>query len=468
MSNPSHDAGLSRPARRRYWLCMAIDSFGYGAYLPLSLLYFHRVTGLPIARVGFILTAAALIALAFGNTLSGTLVDRYSARAVLVGGYLVRALGFGAYALVSNQAEMFVTATLVALGTISFQPAIQALVAEMARGHSRDRLIAAQRSIRNAGLGGGALIASAIVSLHSIAAYRAIVLIGGVSFLAAALLVLGIRVARSQQPGAAAAQIVAGEARTGSQAGAASEAGASAAQGAAERGGYRAVLRNRPFFLLTMITFPVALGYMVLSVSIPVYITQVLHASAAWAGLMYAFNTAGIAFLQIPVTRALSRIRRTRACVLGQTMFGLAFVTYAAAAALPRGTPVLIGLFAGTAMITAGELLHSATTYALTASAAPDRQRGRHLAFYQFSWEIPRAAAPAVLTALLAASPTAMWLLLAAGMAGSALFLIRLEPRLPVEAVYPAPYAATPPKSAPATATAATRMAVPRGDTTVV
>ncbi len=402
---------LRGSTQRRYQLCMAIDSAGYGMYLPLSLLYFHRVTGLPIARVGFILTAAALVGM-IANPVGGGLVDRYGARAVLIGGYLLRAAGFGAYALVTNEAEMWITATVVAFGASSFQTAIQAFVAEIAQGAARDRLFAAQRSIRNAGLGLGGLIAGALVSLGSSTAYHAIVLTSAVAFLAAALLVAGIPQADPVARG-----------RPGSP----------------ERGGYRAVIRNRPFLLLTLSNVPTALGYMVLSVSVPAYITQVLRAAPSWAGVLFAFNTAGIALLQVPVTRLLVRYRRTRAAAFGQVIFALSYLLFAAVGALPGDVAVLIGLFAGVALYTAAELLHGTTSSGLSASAAPETLRGRHLAFYQFSWAIPTAVAPAVLTALLAASPTLMWLLLAAGTAGSALSLVRLEPLLPARAVHIAP-----------------------------
>lgn len=416
---------LTKGKVRRYWLCLGVDSFGYGSYLPLSLLYFHRVTGMSLSRAGFILSAAALIAVV-ANPLGGTLVDRYGPRSVLVGGYLLRAAGFCAYSLVTGQAGIFLTTVVVAFGAITFQPAIQAFVVEIARGQNRDRMIAAQRSIRNAALGGGALVASFIISLRSLAAYHAIVLIAGGAFLAAALLAAGLPTRRTEAEQPAAERPAAGRAGAGG-----------AADGSAGRGGYLAVIRNRPFFLLTMATFPVALGYMVPSVIIPVYLTQVLHAPASWAGMLYAVNTAGVALLQMPVTRLLIRYRRTRSCALGQLVFALAFGTFGAAIALPPGTAALAALFCGIILFTAAELLHSATTYALTASAAPDKLRGRHLAFYQFSWEIPRAAAPAVLTVLLATSPAGMWVLLAAGVVASAMFLLRLESRLPAAAVHP-------------------------------
>jgi MFS family permease len=145
-------------------------------YLPLSLLFFHHVTGQPIERVGVIMTGAALFSLV-ANPIAGVLVDRFGARAVVVGGYLVRAVGFAAYPLVDSPLTMFLAVALVALGDGSYPPSIQSFVAAIARGADRDRLLAAQRSLRNAGLGAGGLIAGAALGLGSDAAYRVIVLV---------------------------------------------------------------------------------------------------------------------------------------------------------------------------------------------------------------------------------------------------------------------------------------------------
>jgi MFS family permease len=164
-------------------------------------------------------------------------------------------------------------------------------------------------------------------------------------------------------------------------------------------------------------------------------------------GVLYAVNTVGIAVLQIPVTRLLTRYRRTRAVALGATVFATSFVAYAVLGVLAAGTTLIVGIFVATAAFTVGELMHGATASAMVASAAPDDTRGRHLAVYQLSWAVPTALAPAVLTGLLTASPTGMWLVLAAGAVVAALGVLRLEPRLPIAAVTPG----TPAPSVPAT-----------------
>jgi MFS family permease len=168
-----------------------------------------------------------------------------------------------------------------------------------------------------------------------------------------------------------------------------------------------------------------------------VYITTQLGASVGLVGALYAVNTIGIALLQIPATRLLVRYRRTRATAAGVLVIATSFVGFALLGLVSSATAVLlVGVFAATALFTVGELMHGATASALVSSAAPAQTRGRHLSVYQFSWAIPTATAPAVLTWLLSASATGMWLVLAAGLTASALALLRLESRLPAEAVH--------------------------------
>jgi len=392
--------------RTRYLTGMVVDATGAGMYLPLSLLYFHHVTGLPIERVGVLMTAGALFALV-GNPIAGALVDRFGAKAVVVGGYLLRALGFGLYPFVDSALGMFFAVALVAVGDGSFSPSIQALVADIARGAERDKLLAAQRSLRNAGLGAGGLVAAGALTLGSDAAYQVIVLGTGLAFVLAAVIVGSIRY-RPQEP----------------------------LLKVPVRGGYRTVLANRPFLALTVLNVPIAFGYMVLAVALPVYVTTQLGAPTGLVGTLYAVNTIGIALLQIPVTRFLVRFPRTRTTAAGAAVIGLSFVVFAALGVVSSSAAVLLaGAFAATALFTLGELMHGATASALVSSAAPAETRGRHLSVYQFSWAVPTATAPAVLTWLMTFSATGMWLVLAAGVTASALALVRLEPKLPQEAV---------------------------------
>ncbi|MGI5156911.1 MFS transporter [Microbispora sp. CA-102843] len=429
---------MTRPSTQvRYMAGMVVDATGSGMYLPLSLLFFHHVTGLPIERVGVIMTAAALFSL-IANPIAGVLVDRFGARAVVVGGYLVRAAGFAAYPLVDSPLTMFLAVALVALGDGSYPPSIQSFVAAIARGADRDKLLAAQRSLRNAGLGAGGLIAGVALGLGSDAAYRVIVLVSAAAFAGASLILRTIPVPGGPVPGGPVpgGSVPGGSVPDGAVPGAQGRTAPRAAATARRSGGYRLVLRDRTFLALTLQNVPTAFGYMVLSVALPVYVTQELDVPASLVGVLYAVNTVGIALLQIPVTRRLIRYRRTRTVAAGAATFAASFAAFALLAGVPVRSVALAGVFAATALFTLGEMLHGAPLSALVSSAAPEETRGRYMAVYQFSWAIPITLAPAVLTALLSLSPISMWLLLAAGVAGSALTMLRLESRLPARAVH--------------------------------
>ncbi|MFJ9411812.1 MFS transporter [Streptomyces sp. NPDC101393] len=402
---------MTKPSNRfRYMVGMVVDATGAGMYIPLSLLYFHHTTGLAVTEVGAIITAAAVIGLV-SNPVAGMLIDRFGARAVLVGGYVVRAAAFCLYPLADNGVVMFLVVLPVALGDTAHPPAIQSFVAEIVHGTERDKLLAAQRSLRNAGMGAGGLIAGAALAMGQDAAFRLIVLCTAAGYLVAAGFLRTIPTDRATAP---------------------------VADRASRKGGYRLVARNRPFLGLSLLNVPTALGYMVLSVALPVYLTGELGAPESLVGVLYAVNTVGIALLQIPVTRVLVKFRRTRAVALGAVVFAASFAAFAVLGEMSQGTALVIGVFAATAAFTAGELLHGATASALVAHAAPEATRGRHLAVYQLSWAVPTALAPAALTGLMSLSDTGMWLVLCAGVLGSALGVVRLERRLPEAAVHPA------------------------------
>lgn len=401
--------------RYRYMLGMVVDATGSGMYVPMSLLYFHHVTGLPLTQVGVIMTTASVIGLV-SNPVAGVLIDRFGARTILIGTYVLRAAAFCVYPFVHNGVAMFAVVLPVALGDTSYPPAIQSFVAEIVRGTERDKLLALQRSLRNAGLGVGGLLAGAALALDTSGFY--VVVIGAaLGYVAAAALLGTIRSGTAEQP---------------------------AGTRVSRKGGYRMVARNRPFLGLTLLNIPTAFGYMVLSVALPVYLTRELDAPVSLVGFVYAVNTVGIAVLQVPVSRVLVRYRRTRAVALGAAVFALSFTVFAVLGSVSTGAALIAGVFAATAMFTAGELLHGAMASALVAQAAPEETRGRHLAVYQLSWAVPIALAPTVLTALLSWTPTGMWLLLAAGAAGAATGVLRLERTLPQGAVHPVPPRAEP------------------------
>ncbi|KAB8188728.1 MFS transporter [Nonomuraea phyllanthi] len=393
-----------RSGVRPFLVGMFVDALGSGLYVPLTLLFIHAVTGLPMTVVGLGVTAAAAAGLA-ANPVAGVLIDRFDARRVLIGTYVLRGLGFAAYPFVDGFAALLVVAALVAIGDRAYYPASGGYVSVLATGAARDRLYALMSTARNVAFGLGGLLSAGAVSLGGTTGFVIIAAVNAASFLVATgCLVLSGRHAPAEPA-------------------------------PAERGGYRQVLADGPFLGLVAAEQAFTLTRMVLPVALPVYAVTVLDAPAWLLGPLYTVNTILVAVGQLAVRRRQRAARRTHAMALGGAVLIVSCVAYAAAAAFPPGPPRVGALVVATLVFTTGELMHATPSWALAAAAAPAALRGRYLAIHQQTWAIGAVVAPAAFSAVLGAAPLLLWVALAVALALASLTLLRLSHRLPADAV---------------------------------
>jgi MFS family permease len=97
--------GLSRPV-----LILqagnALNYFGYGLVLPFEIIYLHQVRGFSTSTSGLVL-AATMAASAIATPPTGALLDRYSAKALVITGSLASALGYASFAFVDRPWQGF-------------------------------------------------------------------------------------------------------------------------------------------------------------------------------------------------------------------------------------------------------------------------------------------------------------------------------------------------------------------------
>ncbi|MFC5663971.1 MFS transporter [Kitasatospora misakiensis] len=410
------------PGERSLMTALAIDALGNGMYVPFSLVFFRHVTDLPLAVIGLVLTTTGLAAMV-ALPLVGSAVDRFGARRMQIALHLVRAAGFAVYPFAAALPAFIAVTLITAVATRGYPAVQQARIGELTSGSALERVNALSRSLANAGLGAGSLLATLLVGLAGDGGYTVAALLNAVSFLAAAALVRRVPDGRSGD--GKAANVKATDVRTG---------------GGKTRGGkagYRAVLADRPFLGLATANLLISLGYAALAVLLPVYVTSVLHASASLAGLSFAVNTVLCAALGVPAGIAVRRFTtRNRAAATGAALFAAGFL--AQALLVPAaGRFTTAGLLAVVVLITLGEIVHNPAASALVTATAPAAVRGRYMATYQLSWSLSAALAPSLLTGLLALDSRLPWLALAAATLGGAGLLLRLERRLPAHAVRP-------------------------------
>jgi MFS family permease len=196
-------------------------------------------------------------------------------------------------------------------------------------------------------------------------------------------------------------------------------------------GGYRVVLRDRPFILLALVDVAViAVGWGVFSWVVPAYAREEIGVSTRLIGFLVFANAVTVVLAQIPAARLAEGRRRA-------AMMALGALTFAGASLLVVGAG-LVGLrLAAVTLLTAvvvvaiGECLHTAVLMPLVADLAPAALRGRYMAVTALSWWLGLAAAPTLGAQLLGASPPALMLASAAVALGAAVSMLALERELP-------------------------------------
>lgn len=384
------------------------------------MLFVHALTGLSLTAIGAGLSLAGLCALAF-MPVAGVLIDRIGAKRVVMCALVLRAAGFAAYPFADTYPSFLAVAVVVAVGMWASTPSQHAFIGEIAQGAERDRLLAWDRSLRNGGMGLGSIAAAAVLAVDGNTGFATAAMVLATLFILAAGLVARIPAVR-------------GGARRQPK----------------DRQGYRQVLTDRPYLLITAANFLIAFGYTTQAMALPVFLTRDIGLPDALAGGIFALNTALVAALGIPVARLTMRGRRPRAAALGATIFAVSFTAFALIPQFISGASAIVAVVAVAVLYTSGELIHSVPAQGLSVQAAPDHLRGRYLSVYQLSWSLCRTIAPLLLGVLLEAGPWQLWAVLALMVLTGAIILLCSERVLPPHAVGIRPAPGTPAPSTPA------------------
>src|SRR4029079_4599240 len=143
--------GLSRPV-----LILqggnALNFFGYGLVLPFEIIYLHQVRGFSTSTAGLVL-ATAMGTSAVVTPPTGALLDRYSAKALVVAGSLASALGYAGFAFVERPWQGFVCSIVSGVGIGVAGTANRTLIVRLIRPEQRAAAFALNRVAGNFGIG---------------------------------------------------------------------------------------------------------------------------------------------------------------------------------------------------------------------------------------------------------------------------------------------------------------------------
>lgn len=380
------------------------NALGTGLFLPISVLYLTRIVGLSATSAGLGLTIAGLVAVVAGPC-AGPLLDRFDARAVVVGCFAASALGFAAYLAVDSFPSFVAVAIVIQFASRMGRPSGRVLALRASPGRDRIVALAWQRTLTNLGYGVGGLLAGLALLFSGRTPFDVLLASNAASFVVASVLVL--RLPPMRPPAAHVAS-------------------------RRDQGAYRQLARDRVYLGLVGLDVLVSLHDSVLIVAMPLWISLHTTAPLSMPGLLFALNTLLVVLLSVRVTRRITSpsgiTRSYRTAAIG---FVVATACFAIAAGTGRVLAIVLLVLAVSAL-TLGECEVTAGEQFLSTELAPERFRGSYIGVYSSAMSVQQAIGPALVTAVLAASGRAGWsaiaLILVAGSAGTLRLAARHAP----------------------------------------
>lgn len=368
----------------RYAAALAVDALGTGLMRPFLLLYGVTVLRLSAPTTGIAMTVGVVVGLACMPAV-GRWLDQGARSTVVAASMLVRVLGVVLLLVTpAGHGGLFATAVLfLGIGNQAWPAAHAALVATVAHGRERDAALAAGRALRNAGLGVGALIATACLAGGAVA-LQVLAAVTGFAYLVAAGLAWSVRLRAAPAAGRA--------------------------EGGAEAEGRVPAPRMRALLAANVVY---AFCLAVPEIALPLVLVTQLGVSPVWSGAIFVANTVLVVTLQVPVTVLLSRYSRRAVLALAGVVLAVSYLGFLVAVSLGDvwAAPVVVAV---SVVCTLGEIIYAGSATALVTALAPPRVLGRSLARFQVSTGFSLAVSPAVITVLAPLGPVVLWGSLAA------------------------------------------------------
>ncbi|MFB0630066.1 MFS transporter [Streptomyces sp. AB3(2024)] len=370
-------------APRRLAAAQLSNSVGDGAYYVCSALYFTRVVGLSPAQIGLGLTLAWAVGSVAGVPL-GALADRRGPRGTSVLLALATAASVASFLFIRSYGAFLCAVVLYAVFQCGLAAARQALLAGLVAPGERTGVLAHLQSTLNAGLALGAALGGLALGAGTERAYLVVFALDALSFLGCAALLATLPAVPP------AADRAAGAPRL-------------------------AVLRDRPYALVTLLNAVLLLRMPLLSLAIPLWIVERTQAPGWLVSALFVLNTVAVMLFQVRAARPVTDLdSATRALRVSGLLMALSCAVFAASALPGAAWAAAALLVVGAALQADGEMRQSAGSWQIGFSLAPAEHMGQYQGFFGTGVPVARTLGPLLLTSLLLLWGIPGWLLLGA------------------------------------------------------
>ncbi|MFJ1708277.1 MFS transporter [Kitasatospora sp. NPDC088346] len=365
---------------RRLAAAQLTNALGDGAFLVCSALYFTRVVGLTATQIGFGLTLGWAVGAVAGVPL-GHLADRRGPRGVAALLAVATSVSVGAFLTARSYPAFLAAAVLYACAQCGLSAARQALLAGLVAPERRTEVRAYLQSTVNAGLAVGAALGGVALRIDTRAAYLTVLTVDALSFLAAAAVLLRLPAVRP-------APASTGEPRL-------------------------AVLRDRPYAVVTLVNAVLLLYMPLISLILPLWIVGRTAAPDWAAAALLVVNTVSVVLFQVRVAarvdglRTAARYVRSAGLVLAVSCAGFALSASGGSAWAAAGV-----LLASAGLQVVGEMMLAAGAWEIGFALAPADRQGQYQGFFGSGVAVARMVGPLLLTTLVLDGGAPGWLAL--------------------------------------------------------
>ncbi|MFD6420499.1 MFS transporter [Streptomyces sp. NPDC060198] len=373
-----------RGAPRKLALAQLTNSVGDGAYYVTSALFFSHVVGLSPTRIGAALTLGWALGAVIGVPL-GHLADRRGPRGVAVLMSATTGVAVASFLFVRSYPAFLVAVCVYACAQCGLAAARQALLAAMVEPERRTETRAHLQSTVNAGLALGAALGGIALQLDTENAYLTALALDALSFVLAAWMLRRLPLPTG---GANAEPPVRGEPRM-------------------------AVLRDRPYAVVTLLNTVMLLYMPLLSVALPLWVVQRTEAPGWTVSALLVLNTVSVVLFQVRVAGRVSGLRSaSRAVRQAGFLLLLACAVFACSSLGSSAWSAVALLLAAACVQVLGEMLLGAGSWEIGFGLAPADKQGQYQGFYGAGTAVARLVGPLLLTALILSWGTPGWVLL--------------------------------------------------------
>jgi MFS family permease len=318
---------------------------------------------------------------------------------------VIMALGYAMFPLIRDAWQAFALMAVAGIGNGGFWPSQSSLLAGLTTRETRSTAYGVQRAVFNLGIGVGALIGGLVATTSDPRTFTVLFLLDAATFVAYAATLAAVPAPRAAEE---------------------------SAEGPS--GGYRDVLRDRVLLgVVGLNVVYVTAGFAQLEATFPVFARNEVGVSERVIGLIFLVNVLVILVVQLPVVRLLEGRSRMAALAAMAVLWAASWTTVFAAGVWFDAPAAAVLLVVAGMIFAFGECVLGPAQSALVADLAPEGLRGRYIALLTNSYAVGFIVGPALGGALLAASPSGLWVAAAVVLLAAAAGALAMSRRVPAD-----------------------------------